>query len=280
MLPEQRSIRALAHALVLMARITVRLSRVSPPAADGVEYTNLMVRILIALDATGGCTPSELSDRLGVARSAISRTLRQLHTRGIVSRRVDTKDMRYVRLRLSAKGRRSLDVFVESAVGAVADIEPLVDEMVQTLEVARDGLEVREDATLLEALDELGETGARFVADVLPRETELGVGNATQRFVLWVLRDGGSATAGEVAALLGIEPTRVLAATDQLHALDLVEVGSDAARADASSTLTATPTGAALADAHAEQFGLHAEAFLSHLHSVCRLARRVSVTEG
>ncbi len=276
--PEQRSIPALVHAFVLMARITVRISRVTPPTLDGVEYSNLMVRILIALDATGGCTPSELADRLGVARSAISRTLRQLHTRGIVSRRVDTKDMRYVRLRLSAKGRRSLDEFLESVVVAAADIEPLVDELARVLEVDRAELPLREDVTLLELLDALGESGSSAVAELLPLEQSHAVGSATPRFVLLAARDRGSASIDDISALLGIETTRVLAASDQLREVGLV-VNPDADRLTSTSVLTLSTDAAALVDAQATTSAPRLLEMLRDLDSLCRSADRVSATE-
>lgn len=265
---------AAVHAMVLMAQITRRMSAITPPALDGVRYSNTMVRILTALDERGGTTPSELGVQLGLDRSIVSRTVTQLHTRGIVSRRVDAKDRRYVRLRLSAKGKRSIDEYIASITSAATGIAPLVIEIAESLELEDPADDASAHTSLFRSLDELAAVGSRTVAGFLSIEQAYGVSHWTQRFALWVAQDRPGVTSGDIASALGLDTAHVLAAVDQLEALGLATVRAGSAETVArAGAVTLTDAGVAIVAAESALFCEQAGELVRWARHLCRAAQ-------
>ncbi|HEY7956070.1 MAG TPA: MarR family winged helix-turn-helix transcriptional regulator [Polyangia bacterium] len=63
-----------------------------------------------------GALPSDLAERLGMTRGAISKLADRLEAKGLASRRTDKVDRRYQALRITAKGRALVP-----ALAALAD---------------------------------------------------------------------------------------------------------------------------------------------------------------
>jgi DNA-binding MarR family transcriptional regulator len=62
---------------------------------------------LLAIEALGSTTVSQLAGRLGLDSSTVSRTVEGLVRNGVIKRRRDSKDRRVVRIQLSEKGKSS-----------------------------------------------------------------------------------------------------------------------------------------------------------------------------
>jgi DNA-binding MarR family transcriptional regulator len=71
--------------------------------------------ILRELVEEGSAQPSELAERLGMTRGAISKLADRLEAKALASRRTDKDDRRYQALRISAKGRALVPVLAALA---------------------------------------------------------------------------------------------------------------------------------------------------------------------
>ncbi|WP_353807187.1 MarR family winged helix-turn-helix transcriptional regulator [Agromyces sp. SYSU T00194] len=235
-----------ARALVLAARITGHLNAVSPPAIAGSPASNLTHRILVQLDANpAGIAPSVLAELLEVDRSVISRALADLDRHRIVTRRVEAHDRRYVRVRLSARGRREMATYSESIRSVLPVIAPLADELLTI--VGDEGSDAPTPVTPAIAADRLAAYGVGVVPRLVEEERERGVTHWSQRFALWVVCDLRSTSPARIAELLLLPRDTIEVALAALEERELVEpVGAS------EPTFRATDRGNALTAAHAD----------------------------
>jgi DNA-binding MarR family transcriptional regulator len=75
-----------------------------------------------------GCQPGQISDDLGVTSSNVAAALRELESRGLITRSKDTRDTRRTNIRLTAAGealversRNARDGWLSQAIDAVLD---------------------------------------------------------------------------------------------------------------------------------------------------------------
>jgi DNA-binding MarR family transcriptional regulator len=69
-------------------------------------------KVLLALRGTGApyvASPSEIADRLGLTRGALSSRLAPLENDGLITRETDRDDRRRVHVRLTAEGHRAFE---------------------------------------------------------------------------------------------------------------------------------------------------------------------------
>ena len=80
-------------------------------------------------DCVNEVSVKELSERLGLSLPATSRTVDGLLRRGLLSRHEDTEDRRIKRLRLTAKGHKTIDRLIAiRAAELEAGLEALTDD--------------------------------------------------------------------------------------------------------------------------------------------------------
>jgi DNA-binding MarR family transcriptional regulator len=77
--------------------------------AEGSELKPGWYTVLTILQDNPGATPSELSRHCGRDRSTLTATLKDLSTRGLISRRRKRLDQRSYTVRLTAKGEEMLE---------------------------------------------------------------------------------------------------------------------------------------------------------------------------
>lgn len=82
-------------------------------AAHGVSVAEWV--ILRELFEDGSALPSELAERIGMTRGAISKIADRLEAKVLASRRTDKNDRRYQALRITAKGRALVPVLAALA---------------------------------------------------------------------------------------------------------------------------------------------------------------------
>lgn len=93
--------------IVRLAELIARMAARQFEPTFGLRNTDL--RILNLLDGTEGISVSEISRRAHVDKAWISRSLRELGAKGLVTRREDRADTRLSVVSLTAEGKRLLD---------------------------------------------------------------------------------------------------------------------------------------------------------------------------
>jgi len=114
------------------------------------------VRVMFELAQSDGIKASDLCRELGIDAGYLSRILRKFHERGLVDREVLESDLRVVRLRLTAKGRR-----VFEPLDGAANEE--VDAILQRLATLDQKRLVAAMATIRELLGDSDEKAQAFV---------------------------------------------------------------------------------------------------------------------
>lgn len=93
--------------LVRLAEVYARLAKIGVQGPWGLKSTEL--RVLNSLDGHESVPISEIARRTHVDKGWISRSVRDLERRGLVSRRGDEDDSRKSLAALTAKGQKLLD---------------------------------------------------------------------------------------------------------------------------------------------------------------------------
>ncbi|QKJ18341.1 MarR family transcriptional regulator [Microbacterium hominis] len=237
------------RALVLLGRITRHVSGIIPPSLEAIASSNAMMRLFVLIADQPGRSPSELADVLALDRAVVSRTLARLDGLGMIIRKVDASDRRYIQVRLSARGRRQLDAYTAAIVPVLAECAPLFDGLggALAIEVAASQAE-RLSAPAL--IDRMGEIGGRIVPGLVEAETAQGVTHWTQRFVLWEVCAAPGVSSATVCARLELDAAATEKAIGRLTRLGLIEVPPR--RAVLTEAMTATDAGRALVAAQAD----------------------------
>lgn len=76
----------------------------------------------------GPATPSQLADRLALARSTVSRLLERLDTEGWIRRRPDPADGRSTQVVLTARGHRTADRVLAARHARLSGLMAKIDE--------------------------------------------------------------------------------------------------------------------------------------------------------
>lgn len=84
---------------------------------SGLGITRLMWCVLPTVGLEGIERPSEIAEHIGVNRTALSRVLRELEARSLVTRDPDDADGRSTRVRLTDKGRECLESALPQSMG-------------------------------------------------------------------------------------------------------------------------------------------------------------------
>jgi len=129
---------AMGYRLSLLASINSRKFEV---LLSEIGLTRLMWCVLLAIEEEKLTQPSEIASFIGINRTAASRTLRQMHERGLINRLAGRKDGRNIVVTTTDAGKAALDQAIPMArtVGGeirakltpeeAATLEALVDKM-------------------------------------------------------------------------------------------------------------------------------------------------------
>jgi DNA-binding MarR family transcriptional regulator len=88
--------------------------------ATGLPLTIASIGALRVVEQGEGSSATEVAHRLGIDPSTVSRQLRPLEERGLVTRTVDETDRRVTRLSVTATGRRVLERVELSAIAQLS----------------------------------------------------------------------------------------------------------------------------------------------------------------
>ena len=128
----------MGYRLSLLASINSRKFEV---LLSEIGLTRLMWCVLLAIEEEKLTQPSEIASFIGINRTAASRTLRQMHERGLINRLAGRKDGRNIVVTTTDAGKAALDQAIPMArtVGGeirakltpeeAATLEALVDKM-------------------------------------------------------------------------------------------------------------------------------------------------------
>ena len=83
----------------------------------GLGITRLMWCVLPTVGLEGIERPSEISEHIGVNRTALSRVLKELEARDLITRDPDDADGRSTRVRLTESGQRCLEAALPQSQG-------------------------------------------------------------------------------------------------------------------------------------------------------------------
>jgi len=126
------------NAAVHTAALLERVGRLLTTEAHAEGLLPVQWEVLRYLDKANrfSQTPAALTAYLGTTKGTVSQTLNTLETKGLVTKRVDTKDRRSKRLHLTAKGNKLLSHDPLSAtVAAIQDLgKPAQGILKQNLE--------------------------------------------------------------------------------------------------------------------------------------------------
>ena len=98
-----------------------RLVRAQVRRHRPVELTLPQVRALAFVNADPDCAPSQLAEYLMLSRPAVTRLLDGLVQRKLVTRRLDARDRRRLKLAVTRAGRSHLDAYFTRARAVVAE---------------------------------------------------------------------------------------------------------------------------------------------------------------
>jgi DNA-binding MarR family transcriptional regulator len=96
--------RALVERLQAVSRQVVALTAAAVAESAQNSITLAQYRTLVVLAGTPDATAGEVASQLGVSPPAVTRLVRTLTRRRLVTRRVDSHDRRQVRLSLTSRG--------------------------------------------------------------------------------------------------------------------------------------------------------------------------------
>lgn len=91
-------------------------------ASKGMSQGKFTILMLLNRDPDAGVSPSDLADRSGVTRATITGLLDGLSREKLVSREDDTGDRRKAVVRLTARGRKTLDGILPEYYRHVAEL--------------------------------------------------------------------------------------------------------------------------------------------------------------
>ncbi|MEW2913961.1 MarR family transcriptional regulator [Leisingera sp. JC11] len=103
---------SLGYQITMLARVNERRfeQRIAEYGLSRVTWC-----VLLAAGEEGLATPSEIADFIGIDRTAISRALRQMEARGLITRSSGSGDGRSIRVELAAPGQAALQAVLPIA---------------------------------------------------------------------------------------------------------------------------------------------------------------------
>ncbi len=107
------------------------------------ELTLPEFRSLAFINRSAGCSLNEVAEHIGLEAPTASKLVENLVQRGLVSRQEDPEDRRRVRLQISPKGKKSIDIAFEHTREFLAErLAHLSDkerqELIQVTEILKD----------------------------------------------------------------------------------------------------------------------------------------------
>jgi DNA-binding MarR family transcriptional regulator len=250
---------------VLLVEFSIASTQLVASTLGPHNTSNLDVQVFLAIHDGSGPTPSELADRLGVDRTALSRSLRRLRSENLVSHTADRVDGRSIHLRLTRAGRARVSVFESRLAQMFVCQARLVREVLASLgQIDEPAPDLR--VTPLEAAFALADAGTAYVADATELVRPLGISTTTDRFAVSLIHQERAIRPARLADRLGLTTGGTSALIDRLERADLA-VRGDAGESDRRGVLiTLTGRGYELA------VGL-LDVFRRHSDSLCRALR-------
>lgn len=260
-------------ALVLLQRYKLELDQVAADALGDEPTVSLDCDILVATDAPGGASPSDLVARLGVPRSTLARGISRLRRQGLLTRSVDTVDARRAVLRPTDDGATAISRFRSTLDDWLRDSAPVVKEV--TLLLGRDPEAATQASTPLslgEVAQRIGTASAGYGRDVAEVAARHGLVETPDRYAVvhLALRESRPSL---IAEHLNLTPAGTTSLLDRLQTLGHVERLVGAIPTDRRAVLVRlTPVGRTAAAACVAAFRRHEDDLLDALASTLRLA--------
>lgn len=250
------------RALVLLQRVTVELDRDAEVALGPALTANLDIKLLLAIHAAGGISPSELVESLGRPRSTLARGLGRLRDEGVVVRARSAGDGRRAELRLSPLGRRRVEHYVVATRNTYAHVEPLLKEVLQLLGRDPEAFSNRPVADVLDAAERVAAAVEAFGGDVVPVMQEFGLTERIDRVGLLVVAEQGSARPTHLVRETGLTPAGVTSLVDRLVEKGVVVRDRGIEGDGRAVVVRVTERGRQAAEAYLVAFRQHREALL------------------
>lgn len=108
-----RSVDSVAGQVLEVIPMVMRLIRKEFRSQRDPELRLAEFRSLAFINRTGGCSLSEVGEHIGLEAPTASKLVDNLVKRGLIRRQEDPDDRRRVRLQISPKGKRSIDIAFE-----------------------------------------------------------------------------------------------------------------------------------------------------------------------
>ena len=263
------------RALVFFTDLSIRLSSLASQIVGKGGLSNSDVRVLIRVRDLASPTPSEIAGSIGVARSAVSRSLRSLTARGVVQRRPRPDDGRSHSLTISPEANWRLNalwVAWTNHLAEVADEARYLAELLGSEPNARPRSNPTKDAT--DVIDQLGAAGAACVGSAQSVANRFGVANRSDRFALTLIAFGRVSRPTHLARRLELTTSGTSAVIARLDRAGLVARVVPAEGDGRAAHLVATQLGQRAAEELLEPLEVHSDLFATALSGVAALTRR------
>ncbi|WP_323846447.1 MarR family transcriptional regulator [Microbulbifer magnicolonia] len=129
---------------------SLAMSKMYKPLLEKLGLTYPQYLMMLVLWEEDGITATELGQRLGQDKGALSPVIKRLEAQGLIDRRRDPKDERRVHLRLTAAGRsmqREAQVIPEQVLRATGLDRKSVHQLKAQIEAVRRALSSLDGAT-------------------------------------------------------------------------------------------------------------------------------------
>ena len=250
----------MAHALVLLHRYTIKLTKVSADTLGSTRTGNRDIQVLVTIHLEGASSPGRLAELTGAGRNTAGRALSRLESAGWTSRTPDPHDRRSVLIRLTPKGRRRIRAFMSGVSDLHVSEHSLVKEVLELIDFDPYRKDRVGTSDPYEAVAAITRAGAEYVEDVIVTLSRFGPHAASDRFTLALLYVRGAQRPGQLAEEIHFSPSGVSGVLTRLEDWGLVSrmrrQGPDDRRA---LIVTLTPRGRSAAEAMVDVCRQHSE---------------------
>jgi DNA-binding MarR family transcriptional regulator len=267
----------LVHALMLIDRFSMGLTRIAHETLGPSGVTSRDIRVLLTIYRLPGLTPSDLADRLAIARALVSQSLHRFRKAQLVKSDVDPADHRSWRVSVTANGRTQVEIFEAQVAEWFAYGEPQIRSIFALFNRTPDS-EPGGFVTSLEAVSTVAAAGGPWVAEVTSHLLPYRVLTATDRYALSLVDALGSLRPRELSTALHLTTSGVSALLDRMGDAGLTARTHQSGERDRKAVRVAlTPHGTQAARFRREALSHHSDQVLAAFAQTLRV--RVE-TEG
>lgn len=212
---------------MLLYLVSLDLSALAAETLGRGSTGNRDIQAILALNDRPGSSPSELADLTDVSRSSLSRTLRRLHSQGLISRRRDDRDGRAAHLWLTPTAQDRVAAFE----GAIADylrlrrttFAEIIDALRDEDAASSGGGLTPEPRSPLAVASSFAQVGAIVLDDLRVVLSDYALENLNDRAALVLIHDRGPVRPSDLAAALHLTSGGSTLLVDRLVANGLVD---------------------------------------------------------